>query len=307
METRLLKYALEIYRQQSFTKAAESLKIAQPSLSQQIAKLEQELGVRLFFRESRKVTPTPEGIRFLKKADNILRLHNDLEREMREQNEGMGSDLTIGTTVITGGHVLPPLLHSYKESYPGVHVRLVEESTEKLTDLTVKGHVDLAILALPVEDPRLTTKAMLTEPLFLALPRTIKKWMSEDVQMLVSSSADDTSTALALKSVANAPFILLKKGYGFRQTTLALCAESGFQPHIAYETSSMQTALALVTYGLGVTLVPEMVARSNNGPLYVPLESRPTRTLIFAYREDRYLNKAAQAFLNTYDESLNSE
>lgn len=294
VETRLLKYACEIYRKQSFTKAAKSLNIAQPSLSQQISKLEGDLGVRLFFRDRGNVTPTPEGIRFLKKAEHILQLHEDLEREMKEQGEHVGGDLIIGTTVITGGHVLPPLLQSYQARFPEVNVRLVEEATEKLTDLTVQGHVDLSLLSLPVEEPRLATKVMLTEPLYLALPRTDQPWIPKDVHSETQS--------VTLKSFENAPFILLKRGYGFRQTILGLCAESGFQPRIAYETSSVQTALALVTYGLGITLVPEMVAQHNLEPLYVSLHSRPTRTLVFAYRKERYLSKAAQAFLDMYDQ-----
>lgn len=306
METRLLKYTREVYRQQSFTKAADRLRIAQPSLSQQIAKFEKELGVRLFFRRRGKVTPTPEGIHFLKKADHILQMIDDLEREIQEQSEGMGTELTIGTTVITGGHVLPPLLQSYQALYPNVHVRLVEEATAKLTELTATGDVDLCILSLPVEDSRLTTKTMLTEPLFLALPRVDKEWMSEEVRSLITSPDIHPTVTLPLTKLSTAPFILLKKGYGFRQTTFALCAENGFQPRIAFETSSIQTALSLVTYGLGVTLVPEMVARNNREPLYVSLRSNPTRTIVFAYNKDRYLNKAAKAFLNMYEKKTSS-
>ncbi|AQS54870.1 LysR family transcriptional regulator [Novibacillus thermophilus] len=293
METRLLKYACEVYRKQSFTQAAKALNIAQPSLSQQIAKLERDLGVRLFFRDRNKVTPTPEGIRFFKRAEHILQLHEDLEREMREQSEGATGDLIIGTTVITGGHVLPPLLQSYQVQYPQVTVRLVEESTETITELTVKGHVDVSILSLPVEDSRLTTKTMLTEPLFLALPTTDEAWLPEGLTRQTPS--------VRLEELAGAPFILLKRGYGFRQTVLGLCAESGFQPRVAYETSSIQTALSFVKHGLGVTLVPEMVARNNIGPVYLSLASKPTRTLVFAYHKDRYLPNAARSFLDLYD------
>ena len=303
MEMRLLEYVLEIYRKQSFTKAAASLRIAQPSLSQQIAKLERELGVSLFFRGHGTVLPTPEGMRFVEKAEQILRMRNDLEREMREQSEGIGRDLVIGTTAITGGHVLPPLLQAYEERYPQVRVRLIEESTETLTDLTARGLVDLSILALPVEEPRLTTKPLLTEPLFLVLPRTEKDWMSDEVRRFVtSSSVDPFLTTLPFASVAKAPFILLKQGYGFRRTVLELCAESGFQPQIAYETSSIETAQSLVTYGLGITLVPHMVMRRDRQPIYVSLDSHPTRTLVFTYHRERYLSLTARKFLDVADE-----
>lgn len=159
MEIRLLRYAVEVYRKQSFTKAAEDLHIAQPSLSQQIAKLELELGVRLFLRNRGKVTVTPEGERFVKRATIILQMHEDLEREMKERSQGMGRDLVIGTTAITGGRVLPPLIQRFEEKFPEVRLKLVEETTKKLVDLTTNGQVDLSLLALPIEEPSLSTKS----------------------------------------------------------------------------------------------------------------------------------------------------
>ncbi|WP_034672000.1 LysR family transcriptional regulator [Ectobacillus panaciterrae] len=310
MEIRLLKYALEVYKKQSFTKAAHSLLISQPSLSQQIAKLEQDLGVSLFFRGNGPVTPTPEGIRFINKAEKIIKLNEDLEREMREQKEGIGRELTIGTTAITGGHILPPLLHLYRERYPNVTVRLVEESTEKLTDLTVRGLVDISILPLPIEDSHLTTQTILTEPILLALPRVQKEWMDGKLKNLLhDASGEMISGAISLSDLANAPFILLKKGYGFRRTVLEICAENGFQPNVLYETSSIEMAQSLTSYGLGITLVPEMVinhytGRLSNPPLYMYLDSCPTRTLVFAYHKERYLSLTAQNLINSYLESI---
>lgn len=311
MEMRLLEYALEIYRQRSFTKAAQQLCIAQPSLSQQISKLERELGVSLFYRGHGAVELTPDGVRFIEQAEQILRLRDDLIREMRERKEGFGRELVIGTTAITGGHVLPPLLQAYRERFPQVQVNLVEEATEQLEELTAKGIVDVSILALPLDDPRLATKTMLTEPIYVALPRMQKEWMSPEVTRWIQLSQDkllqerDVATgSLSLAELAKAPFILLKQGFGFRQTVLELCAKKGFQPHIAFETSSIETAQSLVSYGLGVTLVPEMVIRQDSRPhpLYVPLDSQPTRTLVFAYRGDRYLSLAVQALLEVYEE-----
>lgn len=301
METRLLQYAVEIYKQKSFTRAAHQLRIAQPSLSQQIAKLENELGVRLFLRGRGKVIPTSEGLHFLRKAEKILQMHEDLKREMLEQRESMSRELTIGTTVITGGHVLPPLLQSFRHRYPQVQIRLVEESTAQIIKLTTKGQVDLSILALPVENTQLTIKKMLTEEIFLALPRVPQPWLPLDLPF-------STTRPVSLKLLAHAPFILLKKGYGFRQTTLELCAESGFQPRIAFETSSIHTALALTKHGLGVTLVPKMVI--SEGPsdlLYLPLDSHPTRTLVFATQKERYQSLATQAFLQLYDQQTNAD
>lgn len=305
MEIRLFEYALEIYKDMSFTRAAEHLHIAQPSLSKQIAKLEQELGVTLFERKPGcPVEPTPDGIVFVKQAEKILQMRDDLKREILERKEGIRGELKIGSTAITGGHVLPPLLKTYKEQYPDVRIEIIEESTEKLIDLTARGIVDISILSLPIEDSRLDTKIMLTESLYLVLPKEQQPWTPEKVKQIVSSSISIKKNTLPVKDFLNCPYILLKQGYGFRRTVLELCARGGFKPQIAYETSSIETAQSLVGHGLGITIVPEMVIRQSahqNSLTYFKLDSNPTRTLVFTYKKDRYLSMNAKALMNIYE------
>lgn len=301
LETRLLKYALEIARQGSFTRAASNLRIAQPSLSQQIAKLEHELGLTLFHRGHGSISPTSDGRRFLERAAFIIKLHEDLEREMTERSAGIGSALTIGTPVITGEHILPPLLEEFNMRYPQVHVRLIEDSPRALEGLTVKGDTDISLLPLPIEDPRLSTFSILTEPILLAVPPDITKWMN--AWNCTLSIEQSIGRRISLSAMRKAPFIVLKSGYGFRHTVLELCAESGFQPAIAYETSSIEMAQSLVAHGLGVTLIPALVKRQSGekSPVYFELVEHPVRTLSFIYREDRYLSMASRAFI---DESV---
>ncbi|GMA64414.1 LysR family transcriptional regulator [Alicyclobacillus fastidiosus] len=302
MEIRLLKYVTTLSQTGSFTKAATILRIAQPSLSQQVAKLERDLDTQLFVRGRGQVTPTPDGARFIERAERLIQLHDDLEREMRERTEGMGRELTIGTTAITGGHVLPPLLRAFHKQFPNVHVQLVEDSTDGLEDLTERGTVDLSILSLPLRNPHLNYAPMLTEPLLLALPQTQEPWMSDRLRRVVSQATDAKEPRLHLAELAEMPFVLLKEGYGFRSTVLQICAESGFVPNIAYETSSIETAKSLVAFGLGVTFVPEMVAHRGglHAPTYVSVTSSLTRTLVFAYPPNRYVSLAAQKFLEVY-------
>jgi DNA-binding transcriptional LysR family regulator len=302
VEIRLLKYVLGVNEMKSFTKAAQLLCISQPSLSQQIAKLEGELGIRLFHRGHGYVTPTPDGIRFIHQAKRIVQLDGDLQREMRERSEGIGQELCIGTTAITGGHVLPPLLRVFNKQFPHVSVRLIEASTENLEDLTARGEVDLSILPLPLQNPHLCSTPMLTEPLLLALPRSEEQWMSDGIRLLIACDEDTLSKQFHLTQLSMMPFVLLKPGYGFRSTVLQICAENGFQPNVVYETSSIETAQSLVAYGLGVTLVPQMVARydKRHAPKYVSTTSSLTRTLVFAYSNERYLSLAAKNFLEVY-------
>lgn len=297
MEFRWMQYALEVNRYRSFTKAAQALSVTQPSLSQQVGKLERELGVPLFYRGNGPTMPTPDGQRFFEQAEQIVQMSDDLLREMRERSQGIMGELTIGAPAITGGHVLPPLLRAYSIKYPDVRIRLVEEPTDQLEEMTVKGMIDLCILALPVDDVRLQTRPMLTESLVLALPSVRVPWMPELVQ--------DGATPISLDRFADVPFIVMKNGFGFRHTVLQLCAKSVFQPHVAFETSSVETAQSMAAHGLGVTVVPHMVMlqdTTEQSPRYVSIASNPSRTLVFAYRRDRYLGMTARALLDVYDE-----
>lgn len=302
MEIRLFEYALEVARQRSFTKAAANLHITQPTLSQQIAKLEHELGVRLFYRDTSGILPTPEGIVFLKRAQQILEIKQDLERELFERVVGMGETLTLGATPLMVRHFLPSLLEQFQSRYPNVQIHLIEESPEVLHQITAQGSVDLSILALPVEDPRIATRPMFTEPIYVVLSKEPKPWMSDRLAFYVEKQISQIS----LKELKNCPFILLKKEYRFRQTILELCAKAGFQPRIAYETNNVETAQAFAAHGLGVTLIPECFTRSamidKKQPLYLELDEKPTRTVVFAYRSDRYLGLAARALMDIYYE-----
>nr|WP_239690738.1 LysR substrate-binding domain-containing protein [Bacillus safensis] len=303
VDIRMMEYVIEVYRQQSFTKAADQLHIAQPSLSQQIKKLEEELDTPLFIRKYGQVTPTPQGRRFIKRAENILKERDDLLREMEEAAYEIGKELNIGAPAVTGGYVLPGLLKTFCQTYPHVHVQLIEESPRELEKLLLAGKLDLAILSMPVEHESLKTKQMLTEPLLLAVPQAAQPWLSEALNEIIEQAGQkETSHEIVpFQLLEGIPFILLKEGYGFRQVVTELCRHHGFQPKVAFETSHIQTAQALVKNELGVTVVPKMVAQEDrNQVTYLQIDSCPTRTLVFAYVEERYLTKAAQAFMDLY-------
>lgn len=308
MEIRLMEYVCAVAEHKSFTKAALQLCITQPSLSQQIAKLERELGVLIFLRGNGTVELTREGEHFLKKAERILLLHDELSKEMKDFQEGSTKSLVIGTTAITGGHVLPVLLRNYHRQYPKVQIQLVEDSTDVIVDLTKRGKVDISILSLPINNSSLSVVEMITEPLFLVLSQNESNWLSglpSFKEKIAPSMSSDSK--IDLKWFAKAPFILLKKGFRFRDLVEELCVTSGFKPNVVFETSSIETAQSLASHGLGITLVPEMVAQYTQPPIpqYLRLVSEPTRTLVFAYRHG-YLSQAARDWISLHKATMSA-
>lgn len=300
MELRQLRYAVAVARHRSFTRAAEALHMAQPSLSQQIQKLEADLATTLFVRGRGGISLTRAGSDFVSRAEAILRQHDDLEQEMRQRKEGIGGEIVIGAPAITGAHLLPPLLAAYQEAFPSVRVRLLEEAPAVLEELAGRGMTDVTLLALPVTHPDLVLVPLLTEPILAVLPPRPAAWMrTRGGQSTGWADWYRRPEPLPLADLASLPFVLLKPGYGFRQTVLELCAEAGFRPTVAFETGNIEVAEALVAHGQGVTLAPNMVRRTGDGvaPAYSPLVEAPARTLVLAYRSGGYLSRAAHEWV----------
>lgn len=297
MELRQLQYALQIAAEKNFSRAAEKLHIAQPSLSQQLSKLEKELGVMLFQRNTSSVELTHAGSKFVEQAQIIIDAVELLRQEMSDISELRSGRVVVGSMPITGAHLLPHALPAFKEKYPEIEIALVEDSSMDLEKLTAGGQTDLSLLSLPLEMPALTYEVLGEEPIDLAVPPDHR---------LAGRKADGTRTALA--ELKNEPFIVLKEGQGFRKLTIELCREAGFEPRIVFESNNMETVQSLVATGMGVTLVPHFIARAPRSefvPVYLPLaDPVPSRTLVFAYRRGRYLSKAAEAFMTTFRETV---
>ncbi|HZG56167.1 LysR family transcriptional regulator [Paenibacillus sp.] len=289
MDLRQLAYAVQIYHDKNFSRAAEKLHIAQPSLSQQLAKLEKELGVTLFHRTTNAVEPTHAGELFVQKAQRILDLARQLENEMNDISNLRKGKLVVGTLPITGSHILPIVLPEFARRHPGIEISLVEDTSANLEQLTSSGAVDLSLLSLPIEEPTLDYRPYATEEIRLAVPATHALAGAEE--------------PVPVASLAEEAFVVLKKGQGFRQIAQDICAEAGFSPRIVFESSNIETVMSLVAAGMGVAFVPSMVAASKKGR-YVPVfkslvDPSPSRTLVIAERRGRYFTKAAEAFIET--------
>lgn len=297
MELRQLQYALQIAAERNFSRAAEKLHIAQPSLSQQLSKLEKELGVLLFQRNTSTVELTHAGAKFVEQAQIIIDGVELLRQEMSDISQLRTGRVVVGSMPITGAHLLPHVLPVFKDKYPEVEINLLEDSSMNLEKLTANGQTDLSLLSLPLEIPSLAYEVLGEERIDLAVPPG---------HPLACRAL--TGEPTALEELKNESFIVLKEGQGFRKMTMQLCNNSGFEPQIVFESNNMETVQSLVATGMGVTLVPHYIARAPRSefvPVYIPLEEPvPTRTLVIAYRRGRYLSKAAEAFIETFKSTV---
>lgn len=295
MEFRQLQYAIQIAAERNFSRAADKLHIAQPSLSQQLSKLEKELGVLLFKRSTNSVELTYAGSVFVEKAQQIIDMADQLRREMEDIADMRKGRLVVGSLPMTGAHVLPYVLPVFREAYPDIEIVLIEESTRNLEHLTASGGTDVSLLTLPLEEQSLAYQPLIDEEIVLAVP--------PDSPL----ARGDRRKPIQLSTLSDQPFVLLKKGQGFRTISHDLCRRAGFEPRVVFESGNINTVQSLVAAGMGIAFVPAMMRQDDwqgRAPIYLKLEDRPTRTLVIAYRKGRYLSNAAEAFIATFHKTL---
>lgn len=151
MEIRVLRYFLTVVREQSITKASEVLHITQPTLSRQLAQMEDEVGVKLFNRGTRKITLTNEGILLRRRAEEILHLIDKTEKELIEQEEQVEGKITIGCGEIASVQLLPDVFESFHEKYPRVTFDLYTATADHVKDQMDRGLIDIGLLLEPID------------------------------------------------------------------------------------------------------------------------------------------------------------
>src|SRR5277367_1473775 len=284
MEVNQLRYVCAIADTGNFSRAAERCRIAQPSLSQQVQKLEDDLGVKLFDRLGRSIRLTEAGRAFIPRARAILEQTEAARSTAADQNTDLRGSVAVGVIPTVAPYLIPSYAARFAKSYPDAKLRIVEETTSVLVEGLRDLSLDVAILALPLRHKELELFPIRTEPLFAAL------------------SADHpraSAKSLALKDLRGESFVMLRDGHCFRDLSIATCTHARVTPRIAFESGQFSSLFGMVAAGVGVSLVPEMAIDRNAGCRYVRLsDARATRTIVAAILHGRSFNRVQQAFLS---------
>lgn len=283
MDLLQLKYFQVVAQLEHMTRAAERLSLAQPSLSQSIAKLEEELGVPLFDRQGRRIHLNQFGRVFLKRVERIFL---ELDEGKREVADLAGLEQGAIALAVASTQPLPELLSGFLARYPRVRFRLFQQhSLATVVQQLERGEIDLCISSPPIERPGITWVPLLKEEIFLLVP---------------AGHPLAGRGSIRLIEAAHEPFIGLKPGHGLRDLMDELCNRAGFVPNVAFEGDETATIRGLVTAGLGVTfLAAQTLSRWPVEQPMVPLrieEPVCQRTIGLAWVEDRYFSEAARRF-----------
>ena len=292
MELRHLAYFVAVADYQHFTRAAEALHIAQPSLSQQIRKLEEEIGSTLFERARGQVTLTEAGKHLLPHARALLARAKEAERELAELANLERGRLHIGALPALSASMLPSYLLAYHVRYPGIELDLREVPTITLLRQLEHREVDIALTALPPAHGYLGSLLLGRELFAIAVAPNHPLAGRASVQPA---------------ELRDEPFILWSEGSAVRDLTLRICRAAGFEPKVVIESAYWDTLCSFVAVGMGITIVPEqslsIAARAQVS--VVPLaDGGHGRQIGLLWRRDGYQPATARAFIDLVRETV---
>ncbi len=285
MEIHQLEYFMAIVDTGSFSRAAEYCNVAQPSLSQQIKKLETEIGHLLFDRLGRAVVLTDVGKMLIPKARKILEEVQGIKTEIQADiQDGQGS-LSVGFIPTISPFVLPNVIRRFGQDFPNASLEVHEDLTDDIVAKLVTAELDVGITSLPIKHKMLQTEELLTETLLVA-----------------SSSKYDLATqaSIHVKELDNFPFIALNEVHCLGEQVQDFCYREDVDLNIVCHTSQLSTVHKCVAMGLGVSLVPQALAINDpiDGIVYRTLsDSLPQRQIVATTHAKRHISYLARQFI----------
>lgn len=284
MQFQQLAYFVAVAEARHFTRAAEEVHVSQPSLSQQIKALERELGAELFSRARGNIALTDAGEALLPLARRILADADTARHEVQELVQLRRGRIRLGATPSLCTGLLPDALRAFHDLHPGIQLLLEEGGSHDLVRQLARGALDLALVALPLPaaSPALTTVELLNEDL-----------------VVVSSAAGPEpgrKGRVRISDLQGEPLVMFRHGYDLRELTVAACRAEGFEPSFTVEGGEMDAVLGFVRAGLGVAVVPSMVANRAGHDLRTTPLAAPglRRTIALAHRSDVAPPRAAR-------------
>ena len=284
MTLRDLEYLVALAETRHFGRAAEHCHVSQPTLSAQVRKLEDSLGVALVERRPRKVALTVAGEAVVERARRMLRDAEDIQALGRASQDPLAGQLRVGFIPTLGPYLLPRIAPRIARALPKLQLMLYEYQTASLLERTVRGELDLAILALPADTKGLVTRSLFAEAFLVAMPEHHRLTAKKRVK------ASDLS---------GEKLLLLEEGHCLRDQALDVCARAGIEEQ-DFRATSLETLRQMVAAGLGLTLLPRLAAEgpfaSARGLVVRPFAPpSPNRVIGAAWRRSSSRGKAIAA------------
>ncbi len=304
---RYIEYVYTVYREKSFTRAAEKLYISQPSLSMTIKKLEKELGFPIFERCTKEIRPTYLGEKYIAAIEEIFLIKNNLENEIDDFLKLRKGSVILGSTSFIASNVLPGLLKEFRLKYPGIELKITVEQSSVLLNKLEKGQIDILIDNATTLNADISYIPLLNERILLAIPSnfevneryTEKQLSAKDIANVVS--VNDPLPEIDISAFASEEFILLNTGNKMRQIAKKIFREGGVSPKVSFEFDNLATAISFAEKGFGICFITDTVIKyaspCKNLTFYKPNTKFADRTLYIMHKKSRYLSSAGSEFI----------
>ncbi len=282
MEFHQLRYFCAVAKAANFTRAAEQLGISQPSLSQQIGRLEKQLSAPLFVRLGRTVRLTPYGEALLPRALKILKDISETKSSLSNLQEGTRGVLRVGVIPTIMPYLIAPRIQDFQSKFPDLEIKLSEKITGRIVEDVQAGQLDLAVLSLPISNPDLVCSELFREALFLAVGE---------------SHPLATKKVVGLEELGHERLLLLREGHCFRENVMTACTRANAQVESVFESDQLGSIFPLVASGFGITLIPAMAADCALRCVTIPVSPGSVRRVGYIRSRRQFIGKPMRAFV----------
>lgn len=291
MELHQLRYAVAIADTGNFTRAAERCNVTQPSLSQQIINLEREVGHKLFHRLGRRAVLTEAGTVFLERARHIVFEVENAAKELSD-HPALDRKISVGAIQTIAPYLLLPLIEKCRRDLPNLQINLVEGFIRDLVAGVVEGELDMAILTLPIKDPRVSIEPLMTEPLLLVVGK---------------NHPFSTRKEISLNDLADETFVTMGESSTLAAQIRTFFGGHNFEPKVSYRCAQVATLKTLVGMGLAISILPRLDRESKDRDTLTYLRltgAAPTREVVVVRHLQRYQSRGAEQFLRLLREHV---
>ena len=289
-------YVYEIYKERSFSKAAQNLYISQPSLSARIKKIEDQIGSPLFDRSTTPLRLTEIGQAYMQAAEEIIHIEQNFENYVNSWSTLKTGHLSVGASNLFAAYVLPSLIMKFKQKYPDITIQLTEGNTMQLENMLASNTLDFVIDNYNYDSNLYNKELYCNEEILLAVPKSF----SINEQLI---SYQDSKTPVPLCHFSNIPFVLLTPGNDTRTRADKLCLEAGFRPNVVLELNQQATAYMAASTQLGATFISDTLAKqlpASENMVYYHLEGAVAhRDVFFYYKRHKIKTRIMEEFIST--------
>lgn len=308
------KYVYEVYKERSFTKAAQNLYISQPSLSARIKKIEEIIGEPLFDRSTTPLQLTEVGKVYIEAAEEITQIEQRVENYINDLAGLKTGNLAVGASTLFAAYVVPSLITQFNQKFPDVHIQLIEGNTGELEEMLGSNALDFVIDNYHYDSILYNKELYCEENILLAVPKHFA--VNEELGMYQLSYKNIKNKnylnqkypAVPLGKFADLPFIMLTQGNDTRTRGDRLCRNVGFKPNIVLEFNQQSTAYMASSTQLGATFISDILVSqlpAFENLVYYKLDGEEAkRKVFFYYKTHKYKTRVMEEFVRMMHEQI---